>query len=163
MPISIPRNYHLTSKGDDYIEQYMGLTPPGTPIGADAISDWFWWLRESENFPEQLNNLITKVGEEKAIKTLDWAVRNAYLEVDRQHEFIDDFAQTSPPPVPQHLVEQLIRERDRAKVRGDEDEYLILSDEIAKAYGIGIGTTAVQGTQLPNRGLNPDTRIPRRR
>ena len=139
MPASIPRNYHLTSQGESFIDEYHDhWTGAGDPT---HVLTFLWWMRETGDFQNQVKELVERVGEQRAFQGINWAVEKGYLEKDLETGTPDPtFGQTTDPTVsaphwsrgtyPPH--QELMNELRKAKLRGDEAEYSRLADELAK-------------------------------
>lgn len=130
MPASIPRNYHLTSQGESFIDEYHDhWTGAGDPT---HVLTFLWWMRETGDFQNQVKELVERVGEQRAFQGINWAVEKGYLEVDQEPlqdlPGVDPYLSRSAVP---HIRELMVELR-KAKSRGDDAEYSRILDEIAE-------------------------------
>ena len=140
-------NYHLTDKGEDFLDQFEELGTGQVEADLVAIYGWFAWIRESPG-SYQLEVFKGQVGEEKAIKALDWAVRKGYLKEGPPEDVYGTgpydvqavskwWAQTPRGKVREQTYDQISDENRKlarrlaiAKESGDDAEYSRLLDEM---------------------------------
>ena len=129
MPISIPRDYHLTSKGEDFLDEfYSHWQGAGDPA---HVIQFLWWLRENGDFQKQLQELMERQGEQKALQAVNWAVEKHYLEVDQEPISDEEEHQITLMGLRTRSERESYlrsRQQDQAKARGDEAEYARLLD-----------------------------------
>jgi len=77
-------NYHLSKKGEDFIDGHYREFQGSGGVSVDRVIQWLWWLRESGDFKANNLKLIEDVGNERAGNVLNWAVHKGYLEEDHE-------------------------------------------------------------------------------
>ena len=75
-------NYHLSKKGEDFIDGHYREFEGTADVSPDRVIEWLWWIRESEDFTGTNLKLIKDVGNKNAGFVVNWAIQKGYLEKD---------------------------------------------------------------------------------